>query len=81
MPLYYFDVTDAGNTVDDEFGTDLTGDAEARDQGIGLLPDIAREVMPDGDRHEIAVAVRNVRRQTVYEATLTLHGRWWPGRG
>ena len=81
MPLYYLDVTDAGTTIADEFGTDLADDAEARAQAIGLLPDIAREVMPDGDRHEIAVAVRNEQGRAVYEATLTLHGRWWPGRG
>ena len=79
MPLYFFDVTDAGTIETDDFGTDLADDAEARDQAIGLLPDIARDVMPDGDRHEIAVAVRNEQGQVVYDANLTLHGRWWPG--
>ena len=80
MPLYFFDLTDAGATVVDDTGTDLTDDAEARNEAIGLLPDIARDVMPDGDRHEITVAVRSERGQVVYEASLTLHGRWWPGQ-
>ncbi len=80
MPEYYFDVTDAGNLSRDEIGTDLRDDAEARDEAISLLPAIARETFPDGDRHEIVVTARNEAGEVVYDANLTLHGRWWPGR-
>lgn len=77
---YYLDVTDAGVLTRDVVGVDLADDDEARDEAIGLLPAIARETFPDGDRHEIVVTARNEAGQVVYEAHLTLHGRWWPGR-
>ncbi len=81
MPKYYFDVTDAGNLTRDEVGVELNDDDVARDQAIGLLPAIARETFPDGDRHEIVVTARNEAGAVVHDANLTLHGRWWPGGG
>lgn len=80
MPRYFFDVTDAGILCPDEYGTDLASDEAARDEGISLLPAIAREVLPDGDQHEFCVSVRNEAGAVVYEASLSLSGRWWPGR-
>ncbi len=80
MPRYFFDITDAGRLTRDDHGIDLVSDEEARDQAISLLPAIARDELPDGDQHEFVAAARNESGQVVYEANLTLHGRWWPGR-
>ncbi|MGI4765356.1 MAG: DUF6894 family protein [Janthinobacterium lividum] len=80
MPRYFFDITDAGRLTRDQYGIELLGDQEARDQAIALLPAIARDELPDGDRHEFVAAARNLAGEVVYEANLTLHGRWWPGR-
>ena len=80
MPRYYFDITDADHTTRDEHGHDLADDGEARDQAVAVLPDIARDELPDGDQHEFRVTVRNGDGAVVYEASLTLHGRWWPAR-
>lgn len=80
MPRYFFDIIDAGRLTRDEFGDDLADDEEARDQAISLVADIAREGLPDGDRHEFIARARNERGETVYEASLALDGNWWPGR-
>lgn len=80
MPTYYFDVTDAGKLMRDEFGSECADDQDARDHAISLLPYIARERLPDGDKHEFVATVRNEAGQVVYEASLALNGLWWPGR-
>lgn len=80
MPHYFFDVTNGGAATPDDVGVDLADDDEARDEAVSLLPDIARDELPDGDEHEFVVSVRDERGEVVYEASLSLHGRWWPGR-
>lgn len=80
MPRYFFDVTSAGHLTRDEHGVDLASDQEARDQAIALLPDIARDELPDGDEHVFVAAARSETGDVVYQANLTLHGRWGPGR-
>ena len=80
MPTYFFDIIDGGNVTSDQFGVDLENDDEAREQAIALLPSIARDALPDGDEHEFVATVRNEQDQVVYEASLALRGRWWPGR-
>lgn len=80
MPRYFFDVIDAGNLTRDEFGIDLADDKEARDQAIALLPDMARDELPDGDQHEFVAMARNDRGEIVYEASLALNGKWRPGQ-
>lgn len=80
MPRYFFDITDAGVFTRDEFGDDCEDDKDARDQAVSLLPEIARAEFPAGDQHEFVAAVRNEAGQVVYEASLALNGRWWPGR-
>lgn len=80
MPRYFFDVTDAGEFVRDEYGAECADDKDARDQAIMLLPNMARDELPDGDQHEFVATVRNEAGAVVYEASLALNGRWWPGR-
>ena len=80
VPRYYFDITDAGHLARDEHGSECADDRDARDQAISLLPDIARDELPDGDQHKFVATVRNESGQIVYEASLALNGRWWPGR-
>ena len=76
MPLYYFDVADNGALVTDDFGVELDDLYEAREQAIALLPDMARNEMPDGDRHEFSAVVRCSGGRVRYEAKLVFEGRW-----
>lgn len=76
MPRFFID-TDDGDRLDrDEEGYDLSDSAAARIEAIGALPDLARSQIPDGDRRTFTVRVRDADGTPVYEATLTLEGRW-----
>lgn len=52
MPHYFFDISDAGRSSEDEIGVELADDREARDEAIGLLSNIIRDVFPDGDQRQ-----------------------------
>lgn len=75
-----FGITDAGHPTEDLRGSDRADDREARDEAVALLTDMARGELPDGDQHESRVTVQNEADVVVYEASLRLNGRWWPGR-
>ena len=74
MPLYYFDIIDDGTMHRDEFGADLPGFEEARQQAQSLLPDIARDELPDGDEHTFVCEVREGERGIVYRGRLIYQG-------
>lgn len=79
MPHYFFDVTDNGTLNRDEFGLDLVDFEEARDQAIVLLPDMARDGLPDGELHVFMCTVREGEDRVVYRCTLTFQGGRPPG--
>ena len=76
MPLYYFDLADNGAVVTDDFGVELEDLFEAREQAIALLPDMARDELPDGERHEFSAVVRCEDGRVRYVAKLVFTGRW-----
>ncbi len=77
MALYYFDIHDGEHDTRDEEGSEFAELDAVRREAIRILPDIAREVMPnDGDRRDVIVDVRNGTGMVIYTATLSLIGRW-----
>ncbi len=76
MPVYYFDIYDNDRFMPDDFGAELEDVQEARIQAIALLPDLARDALPDGDHHVFKVVVKCPDRLVHYMATLTLDGGW-----
>ena len=72
MARYYFDVHDSQGFHRDEDGDEFGSLKEAQDQAQALLPDIAREELPDGELHEITCEVRNDAGRIIYRARLTL---------
>lgn len=52
MPLFYSDLYDGEKLVRDDFGVELDDLHEAREQAIALLPDLARDDVPEGERCE-----------------------------
>lgn len=74
MPMYYFDVQDAKGFHRDEIGNEMKDFEEAREQAQGLLPDIAREELPDGELHVVTCAVRDATDRVVYKGKLTYEG-------
>ena len=76
MPRFYFDIADGENSVRDTDGIDLSGLDEARKEALRVLPDVAREVMPDGDNRNIVARVRDESGRFVFQATLSLTAEW-----
>lgn len=76
MPRYFIDSSDGSFSHIDNEGVELAGDEAARYLALDALPDMVREVLPDGDRREFAVCVRDQRGKVVYSASLTLSGAW-----
>ena len=74
MARFYFDLSDHEGFHRDEFGDEFASFEEARDQAQSLLPDIAREELPDGDLHIITCDVRDETDRVVYRGQLTYQG-------
>lgn len=76
MPLFYFDTYDGDRAVIDDQGLELSGNAAARKAALATLPEMADDKLPDGDQRHFSVKVRDAVGNGVYEADLTLSGRW-----
>jgi hypothetical protein len=76
MPRYFFDTHDGEHELRDEEGSELLGLQEARDEAIRVLPGIARDVLPGGDRGDFVSTVRDERGRPVFRATLSLRAEW-----
>ena len=77
MAKYYFDIHDGDHDAKDDEGTDFPDLEAMRKSALALLPDIAREVMPnDGNRRDVIVDVRDSNGMVVFTATLSLIARW-----
>ena len=74
MPRFFFDVRDAAGFYRDEIGDEFVSFDEARDQAQVILPDIAREQLPDGELHVITCDVRDALGRMVYRGKLTFEG-------
>lgn len=79
MPRYFIDSSDGSFSHIDQDGVELTGDEAARYLALDALPDMVREVLPDGDQREFAVRVRDAGGRVIYSASLTLTGAWRAG--
>ena len=74
MPRYYFDVRDNDGFHRDSVGDTFDTFEEAREQCQSLLPDIAREELPDGELHIITCDVRDETGRVVYRGKITYEG-------
>ena len=76
MPRYFLDSADGDLKVIDDEGIELQDPREARKFAIDVLPDMARDKIPDGDHREFSVRVRDHDGRVIYTASLTLSGEW-----
>jgi hypothetical protein len=72
MPHYYFDTGDGEVFVSDPDGMELENIGQARDEAMKALSDMARDRVPDGDRRDFVVVVKDETRQPVLRLTLAL---------
>ena len=76
MPKYFFDIYDGEQQIRDDTGVDLSGPDAARDAAIGVLPNIARDELPDGDKREFVAVVRDESGRKIFRAALSLVAEW-----
>jgi hypothetical protein len=76
MPRFFFDIDDGERQSRDREGTEMRSPEEARRAAIGILPDIAREELPDGNRRTFVCRVRDQSDALIFTATLSLDARW-----
>jgi hypothetical protein len=76
MPRFFFDTTSDRALVRDQIGTELPSWEAARQEAIRLLPDIARDELPnDGNRRDIIADVRDETGRIVFTAQLSFMAR------
>ena len=76
MPRFFFDTDDDSFAVKDEIGVDCPDKESARRAALACLPNMAHDVMPNGDKRRFRVSVRNEHGKEIYVAALTLEGVW-----
>ncbi|MEX6504889.1 hypothetical protein [Jiella sp. M17.18] len=76
MARYFFDVQDGEDFIRDEEGLACPSREEVRLAAIAALPTMARDALPDSDRHEISVHVRDQKDRPVFRASLLLRAEW-----
>ena len=78
MVRYYFDIRNASGFHHDDYGDEFATFEQAREQCQGVLPEIARGELPDGEMHVITCDVRDETGQVVYQGKLTYEGTRFP---
>jgi hypothetical protein len=76
LPRYFFDTNDGECQSRDTEGTELADLETMRREATGLLPDMAREELPDGNHRVFACRVRDDTGAEIFVATLTLEAEW-----
>ncbi|QRM33922.1 hypothetical protein [Microvirga sp. VF16] len=76
MDRFYFDINDGERLTRDEVGNLCQSRKAMRDAAIKVLPDIARDELPDGDRRDFTVKVRDEGGHYLFQATLSLAAEW-----
>lgn len=76
MPRFFFDIDDGEHRFQDDEGVELTDEQEARTKAISVLPDIAREILPDDDRRVFVAKVRDATGRTIFMSTLSFVAKW-----
>lgn len=76
MPRYFFDTNDGDMLDEDDVGLEFADPEAARRGAIAALPDMARDRLPDGDRRDYSVRVRDEAGTVLYSASLALTGEW-----
>jgi hypothetical protein len=72
MPRYFFDIHDGARSTTDDVGVELDELEAARQEAARTLGEIARDILPDGDRQEVVIEVKDEAGQRVLVAKLSV---------
>jgi hypothetical protein len=73
MPRYFFDIHDSVRSTTDDVGVELDELEAARQEAARTLGEIARDILPDGDRQEVVIEVKDEAGQRVLVAKLSVN--------
>ncbi len=71
MPRFFFDFYDGGILTADDEGQEMVDLETARREASAVLPEIARDLMADGNEHTITAVLRT-EQGAILRATLSL---------
>ena len=74
MPYYFIDFQDGDDLQRDRDGHEMESFERARAEAVALLPQVAKDELPDGEHRTFAVTLRDEKGVAVYRATLTFRG-------
>jgi hypothetical protein len=72
MPIFFFDSRDGDDWVRDEFGIEVAGLDEARNQATAGLGDMAKDSFPNSHSRDMAIDVRDEGGRVLLRASLRL---------
>ena len=72
MPRYYFDFHDGEHFTCDDEGVECMDFKAAQHAAIAVLPNIAWDELPDGNRRDFTVKVRDESGRSLFQASLSL---------
>jgi hypothetical protein len=72
MPRYFFDTYDGDRFLPDDIGVEFENLEAARAEAQRSLPEMAREVLPDGNHRTFVVSMRNEAGAVVVRMSLSL---------
>jgi len=72
MPRFFFDIHDGEKFTPDRQGLDLDDLEAAKAEAKKTLSEIVKDEMPDGNRRDFTVDVKDVAGQIVWRVTLSL---------
>ncbi|MGI3904007.1 MAG: DUF6894 family protein [Janthinobacterium lividum] len=81
MARYYFALRNPDGFHHDKFGENFDSFEDARTQAKSILPDMAREELPDGDLHIITCNVRDEAGCIFYRGEIIYRGTVNPNPG
>jgi len=76
MTRFYFDVDYGEKKFLDGEGDDIPDMNKVPYEAISLLPELIRDVLPDGDCRVLTIDVRNEDNERIFQATLSLAAEW-----
>ncbi|UVK38639.1 hypothetical protein LHFGNBLO_005831 [Mesorhizobium sp. AR10] len=76
MARYFFDIHDGKEFTGDEDGEICESLTEVSDYAVRVLPDIAREELPDGPNRLFWIKVRDEDGAYIFRASLILASAW-----
>ena len=72
MPRYYFDVHDGTHLTPDDQGLELDSLEQAQKEAVKALPEVARDVLPNGSERTFTITVKDEMKRPVLSAKLAL---------